>query len=713
MTSSDDLKEISQARENGRYSDVLQALAKAKAHGVYTGKEPELCDAHLEALVNLDKIDDASKVLAEALEGVPDDQVPPVLVLDSAVIAVRQERYQDAVDAFDRARSLGSYTGREPELVNLHIQALLGLGLGPDRVGDASKVLAEALAGVPDDQVPPVLVVDKAVIAFRQQRYQDAAAAFDRARSLGAYTSRETGLFHMHIQALLGVGPDRVGDASKVLAEALAGVSDDQVPPVLVLDSAVIAVRQERYQDAVDALQRARSLGAYTGREPGLVDLQIQALLGVGPDRVGDASKVLAEALAGVPDDQVPPVLVVDKAVIAFRQQRYQDAAAAFDRARSLGAYTSRETGLFHMHIQALLGVGPDRVGDASKVLAEALAGVSDDQVPPVLVLDSAVIAVRQERYQDAVDALQRARSLGAYTGREPGLVDLQIQALLGVGPDRVGDASKVLAEALEGVPDDQVPPVLVLDSAVIAVRQERYQDAVDALQRARSLGAYTGREPELVNLHIQALLGLGLGPDRVGDASKVLAEALAGVPDDQVPPVLVVDKAVIAFRQQRYQDAAAAFDRARSLGAYTSRETGLFHMHIQALLGVGPDRVGDASKVLAEALAGVSDDQVPPVLVLDSAVIAVRQERYQDAVDALQRARSLGAYTGREPGLVDLQIQALLGVGPDRVGDASKVLAEALAGVPDDQVPPVLVVDKAVIAFRQQRYQRRRHCAG
>ena len=211
VTSNDNFREIVQAIEDERYSDVLEALDCAKERGEYTGNEAYLSDAHVKALLNLGRVDEAAKVLAGVLEGVAEDEVPPVLLVDQAVVAFRQGRYQDVVAAFDRAHKRGAHTGSDPELCDMHVKALLASG----RLDDAAKLLAGALEGVAEDEVPPVLLVDQAVVMFRQGDLNRALEALDRAKRPGLDPVAEWPECELRVEILIGL--DKLSEATRAL----------------------------------------------------------------------------------------------------------------------------------------------------------------------------------------------------------------------------------------------------------------------------------------------------------------------------------------------------------------------------------------------------------------------------------------------------------------------------------------------------------------
>ena len=211
MTSNDNFCEIVQAIEDERYSDVLEALDCAKERGEYTGNEAYLSDAHVKALLNLGRVDEAAKVLAGVLEGVAEDELPPVLLVDQAVVAFRQGRYQDVVAAFDRAHKRSAHTGSDPELCDMHVKALLASG----RLDDAAKLLAGALEGVAEDELRPVLLVDQAVVMFRQGDLNRALEALDRAKRPGLDPVAEWPECELRVEILIGL--DKLSEATRAL----------------------------------------------------------------------------------------------------------------------------------------------------------------------------------------------------------------------------------------------------------------------------------------------------------------------------------------------------------------------------------------------------------------------------------------------------------------------------------------------------------------
>lgn len=262
----------------------------------------------------------------------------------------------------------------------------------------------------------------------------------------------------------------------------------------------------------------------------------------------------------------------VDLIELYERQRRWKDAAAAYDRAKTINPKADLTEG----HAMALLNSGATT--EAEAMLQDAIAKRT---APPAGLLYLLAESQRRSKRYDA--AAQTARRLRTeFPDDTRGLlVEAQLQVMLGQRdkaietlaalikrlPDqplfvyqyaqlledagRVDEAERILRARLEREPKDA--NALNALGYMFAERGERLAEAVDLLQRALQI------EPGNPSF-LDSLGWAYFKQGQLGQAEKPLAEAAGKMPTNSVIQDHLGD---LRFRQQRYADAVAAWERA------------------------------------------------------------------------------------------------------------------------------------------------------
>jgi tetratricopeptide (TPR) repeat protein len=465
VNSDDSIREIIQAATDRRFEDVLKGLDRARESGAYTGKEPELCDAHIAALLASGKTDEAEAVLAKALDGVADKDAPVVLLADKAVIAFRQGHFEDVVQDMAQLRIAGAYTGREPQFCDLHVSALVALG----KVGDAANILTDALSGVSAEDIPLALLIDQAVVALRQDRYKDALQSLDLAERSDLDRDTKIAERNLRVQALMGLGQQ--AKAAEVIKEV--GVLMGGTGRWVRLELAALQGGQNTIDTLLAIAQETAD--AIPSKDDGPFDLLAIALARIAVAQTTDAAEPLRQAKERDPQISANPDYLLAELSVEVN-------AGDFDAARATASRIKAAAPIYGPGSDVVLGGGLASSGqddEARQRLHLALESPDESGPLAVLLLDVKVVAAA---LLALLELEHDRRAAAVAVGQANELV-----ARIPVAPQ-----SKVIygqLEFVQGILDREEGN---LDAAIENLgKAARSADAMPQLVRARIWGVY------------------------------------------------------------------------------------------------------------------------------------------------------------------------------------------------------------------------------
>jgi tetratricopeptide (TPR) repeat protein len=222
------------------------------------------------------------------------------------------------------------------------------------------------------------------------------------------------------------------------------------------------------------------------------------------------------------------------------RQQRWPEAADAYGRAQKLNA---RASGLTTRRAAALINAG--RSQEARDLLQPAVAAKADAPDPMQLYL----LAEAYRALRDLPSAEATAQKLLARDAKDSRGLHVMSQILQDKGD--VKGAERVLRDLISNDPLDAI----ALNSLgyMLAERGERLEEAVELVQRALKI------EPDNPS-YLDSLGWAYFQQGRVDLADAPLTQAAAKLKSSSVVQDHLGD---LRFRQQRYGDAAEAWQRA------------------------------------------------------------------------------------------------------------------------------------------------------
>jgi tetratricopeptide (TPR) repeat protein len=221
----------------------------------------------------------------------------------------REQRWKEAADAYAEAHAINPRGG---ELAPRHAAALLGSG----KAAEARKILDEALAAKGNAEDPVLLYL----LAASQRQLNDLAGAQATATRLRAIAPDDPRGMYVMAQ-ILDARKDAAG-AELALREMLARDPLDAL--ALNYLGYMLAERGERLDEAVELVQRALRVDP---ENPSYLDSLGWAYFQQGRLDLADAP--LSRAAEKLPSNSVVQDHLGD---LRFKQQRFADAAAAWER---------------------------------------------------------------------------------------------------------------------------------------------------------------------------------------------------------------------------------------------------------------------------------------------------------------------------------------------------------------------------------------------
>ena len=402
--------------------------------------------------------------------------------------------------------------------------------------------------------------IDEAVSALKQAIEAEPKSAGLRAELAGLYARQDKALESLQMaESALERDPDN-REANRILGTIYAAFMGQKQPirpgdnPAQYGAKAVAALEKARQPNTLDVgleLTLGRlyvQTGAFAKAIPLLQRvvadqpqfLEAAFLLSAaqeGSDRLVDATRTIEEVVRQNPSYYRGQLRVAE---LYEQQQRWQEAADAYGRAQKLNA---RATGLTTRRAAALINGGKSE--EARDLLQPAVAARADAPDPMQLYL----LAEAQRALKDLPAAEATARKLLSTDAKDSRGMHVMSQILQDKGD--VKGAEVMLRDLIANDPLDAI----ALNSLgyMLAERRDRLEEAVALLQRALKV------EPD--NPSYLDSLGWAYfqqGRDDLADAP--LTEAAAKLSSSSVVQDHLGD---LRFRQQRYADAAEAWQRA------------------------------------------------------------------------------------------------------------------------------------------------------
>jgi tetratricopeptide (TPR) repeat protein len=402
--------------------------------------------------------------------------------------------------------------------------------------------------------------IDEAIAAHKQAIEAEPTSAELRAELAGLYARQDKAVESLEMaESALERDPDN-REANRILGSIYAALVGQRRPLRPGDDPAQYGAR------AVAALEKAREPNAFDvgleltlGRlyvQTGAFDKAIPVLQRVvadqpqfaegafllsaaqeGAGRIDEATRTIEALIRQNPGFYRGHVRVAE---LYERQQRWPEAADAYGRAQKLNA---RASGLTTRRAAALINAG--RSEEARDLLQPAVTAKADAPDPMQLYL----LAEAYRALEDLPSAEATAQKLLARDAKDSRGLHVMSQILQDKGD--VKGAERVLRDLISNDPLDAI----ALNSLgyMLAERGERLEEAVELVQRALKI------EPDNPS-YLDSLGWAYFQQGRVDLADAPLTEAAAKLKSSSVVQDHLGD---LRFRQQRYGDAAEAWQRA------------------------------------------------------------------------------------------------------------------------------------------------------
>ncbi len=401
--------------------------------------------------------------------------------------------------------------------------------------------------------------VDEAIAAHKQAIALAPQSAELRAELAGLYARTDKGQEALEAaQAAIAVDPDNQ-EANKILGTIYAALSDQRQAiapgdnPAEYPARAIAALEKARKDGAFDInldLMLGRlyaQTGAYDKALPLLrhvVDDQPQyqegaLLLAAAQESAGhadDALETLRKTLRGNPEFYRGQLRLAET---AERAEKWDDAAGALEKALSLNP---RNTALLPRRAIALINAG--KAGEARAILQKLVDGAASPDAATIYLLAEA-----QRADKDLVAAEATARKLLAANPNDK----RGLHALSSIQQER-GDAKGAETTLRDLVSKDpQDAHALNSLGYLLAERADRLDEAVQLLQRAVNIDP---ENPAFLDSLGWAYFQQG----KLTEADQPLTRAAEQLRSSSVVQEHLGD---LRFKQQRFADAASAWERA------------------------------------------------------------------------------------------------------------------------------------------------------
>lgn len=530
-----------------------------------------------ECLLLLNRRADAAELYRQFLADFPKSRHRPDILFSRGWALAQEAHHQDAVEPFTTLlKEFPDYAARDKARLALS-DAYTELG----RFDEAAKLLQEMI-----------------------DHKQDAEAALLRL----AWTHFKRG--------------DKAQAAKTFLAFADQYPKSEQVASAL-FNAGIAAYDQQAYADAVTTFQRLRQarpdapesrdlrlwLGIalyHAGQHQAAVDelaVVLKDKLGT-PEQLGTASYTRAEALAALAQ-HAPAAEAFAQVVADFPQSRYVDNARY---ARAIAQQNAGDLEAAVATLRELLEKSPQSAlrGHALFALSEYLYRLKQpaEALPYLLELakqpgdDQARVLYRLGWAQ--FDAAQYAEALATFRQLAPLPGEFQAEALYMAGRaaeslSQPADATTLYEQLAQRPGDDAFVDkglyrlAFLLEGDAAAKNLERYRQRFPqgehyaamrlrhAEQRfkagdtAAALAIYqeATAQPLTPELGAAAWYGLGwclLKGDKLAEADAAFAKVAAGKPEPEVARDAILQRAELAYRQDRFADAAKLFDQLKEV---------------------------------------------------------------------------------------------------------------------------------------------------
>ena len=404
--------------------------------------------------------------------------------------------------------------------------------------------------------------IEEAVAAFRRAIELDPQSAELRAELAGLYARQDNAIAAVeHVEAALALDPDHE-EANRILGTVYAAFAERRLPLRQGDDPSTYVAR------AIAALEKATRSGTDAGlalvigrlylqsgsyekaipmlarvidERPDFVDAAILlATAQEGAGQTGPAIATLEEVLRGNPSSYRAQLRLAE---IYEREEQWNQAADAFGKAQALNPRASMLT---TRRAVALLSAG--RAADAKAIVQRAIASGRPEANEPLLLY----LLAESQRVLKELDAAQ-ATAQKLLAANKDDLRALHVLSLILQDKGDVQGAERTLRDLIARDPID----ANALNSLgyMLAERGERLEEAVVLLERALKI------EPGNP-AYLDSLGWAYFQQGRLELADPHLTEAASKLQTNSVVQDHLGD---LRFKQQRYQDAAAAWERALS----------------------------------------------------------------------------------------------------------------------------------------------------
>ncbi len=510
---------------------------------------------------------EAARRLAAAINEFPQSTLAAEMFYDRAIALVRAEDHDGAVEALEAFRSrfpehqlavetlqllaVAQHQRQNYDESRRHCREFLEANATHNLAATVAFLLAENeflakryepaveayrrfLTQFTDDPQTTKATFRLGTALYRLERFEEAAAHL-----AGTTDGRDTE--EVYRSALLALGDvafqrSEWKTAEKHLTDYLAQGLDAPAADDAILKLGLALQRQERNEEALRVFDRLidrfdespHRLQAVFERGQVLVTLQ----------RPDEAKNAFQEVLEQGEDSRFAPYALNHLANLATREGDFEKAATLYDSvARSA---SKDDIGASAMFRRAQAQMASKDYGSAEQSFARFIERYPSHENTPEALARRAVAIARQNRYDDAVEAIKDVEKR-AVASLEP-----QLRAALRYEKAwclRELGRSDEAAKAYDDLVDDNVAGQFnvhaMLELSGIQVAAERFEEAADVLRRLRQI-INDGSVQIPAKVHEQATYRLGVCEyklDRLREAAELFGEFIDRYPDSELAP--------------------------------------------------------------------------------------------------------------------------------------------------------------------------------
>lgn len=298
------------------------------------------------------------------------------------------------------------------------------------------------------------------------------------------------------------------------------------------------------------------------------------------------------------------------------------------------------------------MALGQQKKYDESIAQSQTAIRLKPDLAPAHILLAAAFS--QQGKNNEAIESLKKAQDLWKKQGQKEQAAGVQAQLATLLGKQgKFDEAGTQIKQAIALKPD--FAPAYIL-SAEIAMRQNKPEEAISSLQKAKSLFKKQKQNDQLAATQMQLAMVYGQ-QKKYAQASTEAKEVLQLKPDF-APAYLIL--AEVATQQGNNSVAIANLQKARDIFKAKGQTDAQLETQLKLAFALGKEKKVDEAIALSKDAISLKPDFAPAHYVL--AIGLAEKGQKNEALASLQKAKELFTTQGKneEAQKIDTMIQNL-----------------------------------------------------